>query len=311
MFLSALWILGSVQAPSVSPGDRFVAFPSTPEMIDAEGARTDPVRIMFHELVFGEKTKENRWVFLLDGKTRVSTAAKNPFTAGGLRPLVETSVLARLRRRYVGRVWAYGELRAVREILNPRDSGSWNVPPGQSLTIERIDQIARVPMDFSRDYALHAFDYTEGKLESKDFGADDPFLVVYRLQNAKALLPDDDEGTLGWSKEQKLRARKTRSYSAPYNVLLGAWQFERMFSSTPPSLSIREALRRCAARQDRGIEDPYAGMSRLELAWQFGWPMERTSLSHTLRRDRWNYGTDYLFGFKNGRVSWYGRSMMH
>jgi hypothetical protein len=277
-------------------------------MQDERGRPVDPLKVHFRELTLVRRDEHGASHLLLDGKRHVVTKDRDPFQEHELVPLVESPELAALRRRYLGRrVWTYGDLSAWREALRPRTSASSGVKPGRSLKIARIYQIAKVPIDFSKNGSWGKGLDLQGRYKPRDYGDESPFLLVYDLPDLRLT---SWSGSDLWSKEDERRAEDPRSYGLPYNVFVGSWFFDRLFSLRPPTPETARAIRRVEARSRAG-EDSLLGLTHVQVAWAFGWPMARKPISQLLKEPTWTYGDMYRVVFKKGKAASFHQSMPH
>jgi len=276
--------------------------PGTPAFTDESGHAVPALQIVFHELTLTRKDANGTTHFLLDGKWPIKTRASNLVRSDALRPSLTTNELVALRRRYLGHaIWTFGSWTMARECLHPRISAGVDLRPGQRITVARIYQLERAPVECANWGTNHnnlAIDFgiDESMLKAWKGGV---FLFVYsRLPIANSGLSLSADARV--SEASKVPESR---YSEAYNLFVGDWFLDQLFSFTPPPPGIRKGIRRFLATLDSG--HPYLAKSHIEAAWIYGWPMEHEPLAKILQEPRWSDNRTYSVVFKGDRVASY------
>ncbi|MBI1332968.1 MAG: hypothetical protein GC165_08815 [Armatimonadetes bacterium] len=279
-------------ALSSTTAQTFIAMPSSTWFVDDSGQVVDRLKVMFHELTFVQQNPESRTDFLLDGKLAVHTTSTNIYRRDGLIPVINDAHQRALWQRYAGKtVWAYGRQTLLSEGLGQSNSRDLTLFAGQPIVITGIYQLAKQDIEVGEHHSQHGNLVDSGFREAKNYGADFPILVVFQ--------DSDKLRQLSFSSQSV-----ASHYGPPFAVYVGEWKLEQVFSLTPPPASAQKWLK-------KNLWHPVPGMTHLDVAWVYGWPIEKKPLAEILKENNWDWPYFCEVDFRGDKVVEYDEHLPH
>ena len=286
----ALCLVG-VQGQSARVSVDFLALSNPPQFTTSRGRVLDPIDVKLHVLT--RSFSKGHDTFLIDRKQRVKSTDKSIVRADGLHPLIDTPMLRAIQKRYLGKsVWPYGPWICFRERSDWSQSAYTEIHSPESVLITAIRQLAPGDVAFSQNNAAVKGMSLNGSYKADEIGKDGLFFISYRLRK---------ERVSGWSGTDPILAKER--LSTPYNILLGGWKLDYLFSLSAPTKSDRAAIMSYLKFGDRRL----VGMSHRQVAWVLGLPVRRKKLKELFKESEWTVGK-YRLQFENDRVARFSRS---